>query len=75
MAQFETLRFPNYRGTTTVEYRIEKTGETLAYVDFYSDGTEAEVTVLNPYRGGERRYSKRDALRAVQIASRHARSY
>lgn len=58
----------------TVEYRNE-IGETLAYVDYTEDRAEAWVTVFNPYKAGERRYTKRPAAAAEAIANRHIEKY
>jgi hypothetical protein len=58
----------------TVEYRTEL-GETLAYIDYTADRTEAWVTVFNPYKAGERRYTKRPAAAAEAIAHRHIEKY
>lgn len=79
MATYTVSNFPRIEGSqlgqgTTTEYRTER-GETLAYVDYNEAGTEASVTVFNPYKGGERRYANRPAKAAEEIAVKHCRKY
>lgn len=85
MAQYTTTTFDRissvssvseYGDGQTTEYRTAGSmPETLAYVDYTADRTEAWVTVFNPYRAGERRYSRRPAARAEAIAIKHSTNY
>jgi hypothetical protein len=79
MAQYTTTSFDRIEGSqlgqgVTTEYR-NQLGETLAYVDYSEDWTTAAVTVFNPYKGGERRYSSRPVARAEAIAVKHCTNY
>ena len=79
MAQYTVTAFNRIEGSqlgqgVTTEYR-NQLGETLAYVDFSEDGTTAAVTVFNPYKGGERRYSSRPVANAEAIAVKHCTNY
>lgn len=79
MAQYTTTSFERIEGSqlgegATTEYR-NSLGETLAYVDYSADRTTAAVTVFNPYRSGERRYTSRPAAKAEAIAIKHCTNY
>jgi hypothetical protein len=71
---FQRIANGEYGEGETTEYR-NSMGETLAYVDYTADRTQAWVTVFNPYRAGERRYSRRPAAAAEAIAHRHIEKY
>lgn len=79
MSKFTAITFnridnAEYGTGETTEYRNE-IGETLAYLDYTADKSAAWVTVFNPYKAGERRYSQRPAAAAEAIANRHAERY
>lgn len=55
---------------STIEYKTPF-GETLAYIDYSEDGTQAAATIFTPANGNERRYGMRPAGRALQIVLNH----
>lgn len=74
MTKAESSEFDNYRGGRTLEVRTpERPASTLAYLDYLPEGM-AEVTVFDPYKGTERRYSARPLAKALGILERHLKT-
>lgn len=74
MKKAESSEFDNYRGGRTLQVRTpERPHSTLAYLDYLPEGM-ATVTVFNPYKGIERRYSARPVAKAMGILERHLKT-
>lgn len=72
MAKYQTswIRYQKIDEDTLVFKTLDQNPETLAYLDYYKDGT-AEVTVHDPSTNSQRDYPRCEQDKARGIVMRH----